>query len=273
MHSVKIYPIFLAATLSLAPLTTRAATSFIEEFSAASINSNLDAPSEFVFGQNSSPMFTAQNTSGIRRYVTTKDTDFNTVDFTFQITFSVNSPTATQTAFIGFGSGLEDPNFFSEPHTSIYLRQFPDDFEAGQLRLTISNSAQTPPNQPAESTLSAPTGPGNGTHRVQIAKVGNIVTLSLDEDYGGGAFEPNFTASRDMAADLPFLDSTNSRLFFGVQGGNTTFDNLTVDVVPEPSSLFFLSGAALYFLLLRNGRSGTAFSSRGEPNQAKHQQG
>lgn len=231
-----------------------AATSFTEDFSEATIDSNLIAPSEFVFGPNASLLGTAQNISegtvqnpsGTRRYITTVATDFNAVDFVFEVTYSVNSPSATQTPFIGFGSGEEDPNFFFEPHTSIYLRQFPDDFAAGQLRLTISSGAQVPPNNPREITISGTTGPGNGIYRARITKTGNLVTLSEDEDYTGGIFTPDYSISRDMAADLAFLDSTNSRLFFGTQSANTTFDNLSVTVVPEPSiGLLFLVGVAV----------------------------
>ncbi len=235
-----------SALLALGSVSATAAITFTEDFSGPTINSNLFAPSEFLFGSNASSLGVAQNPSGTRRYVTTTATDYNTVDFTFEITFTVNTPTAAQTAFIGFGSGAEDQNFFFEPHTSIYLRQFPDDFASGQLRLTVSSAAQVPPNQPPEFTISGPTGPGNGTHRAQIQKTGSVVTLSLDEDYAGGAFTPDYTTSRNLTTDLPFLNSTNSRLFFGVQSGNTTFDNLSVNVVPEPSSaLLLLSGVAL----------------------------
>ena len=140
--------------VSFGKVMTCGASSFTEEFSGANINANLNFPSEFLFGPNASPSGTAQNPSGTRRYVSTVATDFNTVDFIFEITYSVGGPTASQTPFVGFGSGLEDPNFFFEPHTSIYLRQFPEDFTSGQLRVTISANAQIPPNQPPEYTIS-----------------------------------------------------------------------------------------------------------------------
>ena len=238
----------LTVTLLIAgEIVSTAATSFTEDFSGTTINSNLAAPSEFIFGPNSSPIGTAQNPSGTRRYITTVATDFNTVDFVFEVTYTVGTPTAAQTPFIGFGSGAEDSNFFFEPHTSIYLRQFPDDFESGQLRLTISSAAQIPPQNPPEYALSDTPGPGNGTHRARITKTGNIVTLSEDEDYTGGVFTPDYATSRNITTDLAFLNNTNSRLFFGVQSGNTTFDSLTVSVVPEPSSmLLVVGGIALY---------------------------
>ena len=225
--------IVLTTAFAVAGITASAATSFTEGFSAATITSKLIAPSEFVFGPNAFPVGAAQNPSGTRRYVTTAATDFNTVDFIFEITYTVNTPTAAQTPIVGFGSGAGDPNFFFEPHTSIYLRQFPDDFESGQLRLTVSSGPQIPPNQPPEFVISGTPGPGNGTHRVRITKVGDVITLAEDENYTGGEFTPDYSVSRSLATDLPFLNSTNSRLFFGVQSGNTTFDNLSVVVEPE----------------------------------------
>lgn len=236
------------ALLIVTEITATAATSFTENFSGATINPNLTAPSEFLFGPNASPNGTAQNPSGTRRYVTTVASDYNTVDFVYEITYTVIGPTPNQTAFIGFGSGVPDPNFFTEPHTSIYLRQFPDAFESGQLRLTLSSAPQVPPNGPPEVIISGNLGPGDGTYRARITKTGNVVTLSEDVDYTGGVFTPDYSVSRDMATDLSFLNSENSRLFFGVQNGNTTFDDLSVTVVPEPSCvLLFLSGVALCF--------------------------
>ena len=85
--------------------------------------------------------------------------------------------------------------------------------------------------------MSSTPGPGNGTHRAQIRKTGEVVTLSLDEDYTSGPFIADYATSRSINTDLSFLDSTNSRLFFGTQAGNTTFDSVTVTVVPEPSTL------------------------------------
>lgn len=257
----------VVATLAIAscPLNSSAAVSFSENFSNSTVTPLLVAPSEFFFGPNATPVGTAQNSSGTRRYITTSQADFNLVDFVFEITFTVNSPTPAQTAFIGFGSGEGDPNFFTEPHTSIYLRQFPDDFENGQLRLTISSAPQSPPNQPPETVISGATGPGNGTHRARIQKVGDIVTLGVDEDYGGGPFIADYSAVRSMTTDLAFLNGTNSRLFFGVQSGNTTFDNLTVAVVPEPASTALCGCGVL--LLAR--RSRISRKDRGYPKPPK----
>lgn len=237
--------ILLAAFSFLGTIATHAALIITEDFSGSTINPNLVAPSEFLFGPNSTPVGTAQNPSGLRRYVTTTATDFNTMDFVFEITFSVNGTTPDQTPFFGMGSGLADPNFFFEPHTSIYLRQFPDAFESGQLRATISSGAQVVPNQPPEFTISPTPGPGNGTHRAQLKKIGDLVTLSMDENYAGGAFTADYSFSRNLSTDLSFLNSTNSRLFFGVQSGATTFDNLSIVAVPEPSNTVILVGGIL----------------------------
>ena len=57
--------------------------------------------------------------------------------------------------------------------------------------------------------------------------------MSCDVDFTDGAFVPDYSISRRMDTDLAFLNDSNSRLFFGVQGPNTTFDDLVVTVYPS----------------------------------------
>jgi hypothetical protein len=154
---MKIRLAFVAVLATISPYA-QSATSFSENFSGTTISPALIASPEFLFGPNSSPTGVAQNPSGNRRYVRTVDTDFSSVDFAFEITLSVNTPTAANAAFVGFGDGQPDLNFFNEPHTSIYIRQFPDDFLSGQLTLTISTGPQTPPNQPSHMVFSGTQG-------------------------------------------------------------------------------------------------------------------
>lgn len=226
---------FFSLTLIGLPLVANAATSFTEDFSGVSLNSNLIVPSNYIFGSNSSPLGVAQNNTNIRRYITTSDTDYNTVDFLYEITFSMNGPTAAQAVFFGIGSAIPDGSFFDEPHTSIYYRSFPNDFDGGNLALFTSNSSGNHTTVPIGS-------PGNGLHRARLEKIGNTLTFSLDEAYTG-VFSANYSSVRDITT-FPFLDSSNSRLFFGVQGANATFDDVAV-TVPEPSSVLLLGLAGV----------------------------
>jgi hypothetical protein len=221
-----------------------AAESFSENFSKTTLDSHLVTAPGYVFGSNATPVGTAQkiDSSASRSYIATTATDFNKVDFVFEITATVHGPTATQIAFIGMGSGVPDPDFFTEPSTSVYFRLFPNDFEDGALTLCESSTPGAPSAHPAEMIVSRPPHPGEGTHRVQFRKVGNVLTMSCEVDSAGGPFVADYTVSRNIPVDLPFLNSSNSRLFFGVQGANTTFGNLTVRVVRLPALVWAVLG-------------------------------
>lgn len=235
-----------------ASTTPPTATSFTEEFPSATINANLLVPAGFQFGPNSSPVGRAQNTSAVRRYVTTAAADYSTVDFVSEVTFTVNGGLGPGAAFFGFGSALQDSSFFNEPHTSIYLRAFPNDYDSGKPSFTVTSG----PGLRTESNQTVAL--GNGTHRGRIQKTGNVVTLSIDGNSTSGAFVADYTFTRDLSADLSFLNNTNSRLFFGTEAGTTTFDNFSVTVTPTSIYTFPLTNGQL------NGRDGwNTFNSNG----------
>jgi hypothetical protein len=100
--------------------------------------------------------------------------------------------------------------------------------------------------------VSKPPHPGEGTHRIQLKKVGDVLTMGCQVDYAGGPFVADYSISRNIRHDLPFLNSSNSRLFFGVQGANTTFDDLSVRVVRLPKLVLAFIGllAVSWFVLL-----------------------
>ena len=155
-----------------------------------------------------------------------------------ELTVSVVGPGPSQCAFVGMGSAIPDPNYFTEPHTSIYFRLFPNDFLEGSLGLTVSSQAAN--GRPGgeghvERIVSRAPHPGVGVHRVQLRKIGNLLTFNCDVDYRGGSFVADYSVSRRLDTELAFLNESNSRLFFGVQGANTTFDDLSVRFLPTLS--------------------------------------
>ncbi len=54
------------------------------------------------------------------------------------------------------------------------------------------------------------------------------MTIGLDTNYTTGPFVATYSVTKDMLTDLSFLDSTNTRLFFGTQSTSTTFDDLSI---------------------------------------------
>ena len=221
-----------ALLIHLSGFGSKAADAFTEDFSGTTLTPLLIKPNVFASGANANPVGTLQNpSSNLRQFVTTAAADYNTVDFEMAVTVTVRASNPSQTAFVGLGSGIPDPAYFTEPHTSVYFRLFPNDFLSGTLDLTVS----TAPASPTTVVVSSSPHPGEGTHRVQIKKVANFVTLSCDVNYTGGPFVADYTVTRRMDTQLAFLNSTNSRLFFGVQGANTTFDDLSIKVSPKAS--------------------------------------
>lgn len=240
----------LMAVLAMASGISHGADFFNEDFNSVSLTSPLIVPIRYVTGGNATPSGSLQNNvfSDFRDFVRTTATDYNMVDFQMELTVSVRGSNPSQTAFVGIGSSIPDPNYFTEPHTSIYMRLFPDDFLAGSLGITVTPDASSH----TEAIVSTQPHPGAGDHRVQIRKIGNTLTLSADIDYAGGAFVPDYAVAKQIDTDLPFLNSGNSRLFFGVQGASTTFDNLQIKQigVPEQGVGFWVTATILSSLAI-----------------------
>lgn len=75
-------------------------------------------PEGYVFGEEASPVGSAQNTvyRSYRPLVTTAATDYNEVDFIFEITVTVRSGNASEGAYVGLGgSTITTPGAFPEP--------------------------------------------------------------------------------------------------------------------------------------------------------------
>lgn len=202
---------------------------FSENFDATTVTNNLSVPTGWTFGTDSTPNGVAQNNASQRTYISTAATNYNTVDFTYEITFSVRGG-AYGIAFFGIGSGQPNPDFYDEPYGAFFLRQAPSSFARGETSWTISTP--TDPENPSENIFLY-SGGGDGTYRAQLLKSGSSLTLGIDGNYTGGPFAADFTITKSLA-DLSFLDATNSRLFFGTGDSATTFDNLSITApVPE----------------------------------------
>lgn len=233
---------------------------FSENFNATTVTNDLSVPTGWTFGTDSTPHGVAQNNASEydpdsdsfvtpRTYIATAATNYNTVDFTYEITFVVGGG-GDGIAFFGIGSGQPNPDFYGEPYGAFFLRQFPDSFGGGATGWTISTPSD--PGNPSENNFASSAG-GDGTYRAQLLKSGGSLTLGIDADYTGGPFAADFAVTQSLA-DLGFLDATNSRLFFGTASSVTTFDNLSItSPVPEidpagMGSVLALVGGALAML-------------------------
>jgi len=185
-----------------------------------------------------------------RSYIRTTRTDFNDVDFTALLVYSVSGSGGAPIAFFGFGQGIPDRNY-GEPQGSLYLRNPPADFNDGRVDFNI-NSDTTGQDYGTTYGEQPLPGTGSGQHKAQITKSGDSITIAVDNS-GTGSFVPDFSETFSLEDDLAFLDSSNSSIFFGSESSTTTFQSLTLTVIPEPSTyaLLLLSGAASLWVLRR----------------------
>jgi hypothetical protein len=104
----------------------------------------------------------------------------------------------------------------------------PNDWYGGSFNLTIKNGESIDEHS-SDVDLGIL---GSGTHRVRLTKTGNTLTFAVDANSRAGPFVADFSTSKSISADLAFLDTSNSRLFFGTQGASTTFDDLSIELNP-----------------------------------------
>jgi murein DD-endopeptidase MepM/ murein hydrolase activator NlpD len=203
-----------ASTLAIAHLG-HSADFFSESFSGSQIHQKLVSPGGYAFGDASSPSGVLQRTRlGNREYITTIASDYSNVNFTFELTVHINplgpndrvNYDAFGLTFMGIGSGIPDTKFFTEPHTSAYLRTWP----GSGVYLSSSSESSAYRSEPSIGPL-----PSNDLIRMRISKSGDTLTFAYDMGYQGGAFVADHSATRSISQHFPFLNETNSRLFFG----------------------------------------------------------
>jgi len=206
------------------------AASFTEDFNGPVLNNHLVVPGGYAFGGAAEPVGSLQNTNGSlpRRFVTTASADFSEVDWKFEITANIVNGGPENGAFVGFGNPLNLNTW--EPENSIYMRIFPTGF--GGL-IDVSIATPLPPYSYI-FPLRVPEREGDGVYRIQIRKAGDVVTLGCMTNYTGQPFESSYGVTTSLTSELAFLNRFNSRLFFGVQGPGTTFDDLKIIVGCSP---------------------------------------
>jgi serine/threonine protein kinase len=142
-----------------------------------------------------------------RVYVLTKDSDYLKKDFTFEIVFS-QKVEKEGTAFIGIGTG-SNQSAYNEPVESVYFGIPPPSINNGAVGLSKGPGQTVYPGRIHRA----------GTHRVVIEKKGNVVTFSLDVGNDGPSDDDVERSIPDIKAYAPFLNGTNTHIFFG--GGGT----------------------------------------------------
>ena len=235
------------ATLVSFTLSSNGAVLFTEDFSDNSPNPNMLLGTGFGSPTTSfsSGNFTITSADGSRIYLGTNDTNYSTIDFSFEADVSVPSAIFTSPwtiAFLGMGSPNAGPSGGSEPLTGSNIMMALRGDDLGQTgNLTSRDNGVFAPAKPN-------IGLTVGTHGMRMDWNATLGQATFMFDLGNdGAYDPTLTFLVN-GADNGFTAS-NSQLFLG--GGNgLVFDNINVTAVPEPS-LALLSGLGVLGLLRR----------------------
>ena len=233
--------LIILAWALLAPVTALSQASVSELFTGPSLNPllELSQPGGYSYGGGG-----ASNNTGQRGYIRTTATNFNTVDFTLMVTYTISTTGkgGDPVAFIGLGSGSPDGSYYDEPLSAVYLRSFPNDFGDGNTQMSLNDGAG---NVTELTPFGSDFGIGTGTHRALLTKVGDTLTFSIDAHSSSGTFVADYSTTLSLAGDAPFLDATNSRLFIGTQDPGTTFQSMSITVVPESATVGVGAGLAV----------------------------
>lgn len=230
------------ATLASFTLASHGATSFTENFSGLNAGPNLTAgagygsPTTDFTGSN----FTITSGDNNRTYLGTNDTDYSTVNFTFEADVTIpNLSDPWSIAFIGMGSPDADGGFYGEPTTG------------SNIIMGVRNDEDKLVSRDNGALADVYTSVGltTTTHGIRMEWDAATKQATFKFDLGNdGTYDPGLTFTVD-GSDNGFT-AANSRLFIG--GGNgLVFDNVVVSV-PEPSAA--LLGALGVLGLMRRRR-------------------
>ena len=212
------------------------AVSISEDFNDQAIDPNVmeDPADVYVYDANEArPIYGG---FGYRAYLRTTSSLYSTVDFTYEVSYTMESGTGGdggwEMPFIGIGEGLWDDNYFRMPTSAYFLQLYEGGFNLSINDGAIGNVTELLSGE----TLAGLT--RDTEHRVRMSLDCDTVTWEIDAAYTG-TFAADYSTTRFLSDDAPFLNNTNARLFFGagangyVTGGLTSFDDLDINVGSE----------------------------------------
>lgn len=210
----------------LAPALAQSAF-FVEPFMGAKLGVHLtDADSQFLLGKGYVDRAGEEGPqSANRHYITTVHNDYVSRDWTYDITFASPAAAPDDILFIGVGEAVPDPSYFNEPRNSLNFRvhQGLTGWSNGWRVDVAAHSVGYGVFTFIEMGVGylPPTAPDAGVFTARIRKSGNEVTFQILDT-------PIFVTVPDVRAYAPFLDDSNSRIFFGNASGEYLFADMRV---------------------------------------------
>lgn len=202
---------------------------FVERFMGTKLGTHLvDADSEFQLGKgyvhrsgNEGPA------SANRHYITTARHDYLSRDWTYDITFFSPTFAPDDILFIGLGEAVPDPSYFNEPQNSINFRIHQGEFAffTGWRVDVAAHSVGFGVFTYFDIAVGflPPNAIDGGLFTARIRKSGTEVTFQiLDTD------PPIVVTIPDVRLAAPFLDASNSRLFFGNASSDYLYSDMRV---------------------------------------------
>ncbi len=232
-----------------------ATTVINEPFSSPPLNPLLqDANSGFTISGASIHRTSNTGSSGTY-YIRTNEADFINENFDYWLSFTVPNVGGTNIDFFGIGQGVPLPGFW-EPENYVGLRIQSAETN-GNIDLALNGDQNLNNNagvqQQAIGVINASN--TNNLMRAELEKIGNQVRFFVDLNYNGSVFNPTVNLTLpDVATSAPFLNSSNTSLFFGTSIPQNQFTNMLVNTlsVPEPSTLVMMGlGIAFLAVVLR----------------------
>jgi hypothetical protein len=276
------HTLLASITAALAGTPAMAATSISSGFAGPALDAGLEntfTASETWPATSSNTTLTLSNTAAFtggdianrRSYVGTVGADYATSPTNWTATIEVTTTGIGDSGqlFFGLGTGKSATNTNNSPWgtpqgatageaAAFILMYEPTNARSLTTIRKPSNqgywAGQTDINDATFDTIVGTTGgvAANSHYRYTMAYDALAQTLTFDVDQISG-FGGTVTSSGSANAAVMSLtgmgyNSTNGKIFFG--GYNSTFDNLNVTVVPEPSAAL-LSGLGMLCLLRR----------------------
>ena len=228
--------------------------SFTEDFSGGLMPANLETTGNaegndlIAFGDGTAK-FNGQGDAQ-RQYLRTVESDYFAADFVMEVTYHMTGDGWWEAGFIGMGTGTTDGSF-NNPGNPWFGVDLSGPGANGRIALRDEDWGDPGTTGPGEAWDFDPSVAG-GTHRIQLTytALDNSLRAAIDKDYAGGAFVADATSQWIATGSDNGFDASNSHILMGTAGNGSYFDDLSVNVIPEPATLSMvaiLGGAMLFF--------------------------